>query len=68
MRYSEQMLLICFNLLRKTRDQRIELFAAGGFTMHKWTSNSSNVLVDIPVTNHGLAIDKEFKNDETVKV
>ncbi|XP_011252903.1 uncharacterized protein LOC105249275 [Camponotus floridanus] len=42
-------------LLHQSREQLCALLSCGGFHLHKWVSNSSTLLSDIPEECHGLA-------------
>lgn len=53
--------------LQEARNQLIELMKRGGFQLRKWAANSSELLKDIPVSQHEL-IDHFLTKDDTLKV
>lgn len=55
-------------LLRQRRDQLCALLRRAQFEIRKWSSNSSTLLNDIDVTNHGLACNKILQADEQLKI
>jgi len=55
-------------LARQTREQVVSLLKQGGFTLHKWASNSPELLDDIDPTNHGLAQSRELCEDDSLKI
>ena len=55
-------------LLRQSRDQLISLLGRGGFVLRKWASNSASLLTDLSDEDHGLAIDREVRSDDTLKL
>lgn len=56
------------DLLRQTRDELKALLQRGGFELRKSASNSSELLADIDIENHGLACSKILQLDEKLKV
>lgn len=55
-------------LLRQIRDQVCALLQRGKFELRKWSSNSSKLLNDIDIENHGLACNKTLQADEQLKI
>ncbi|XP_067214160.1 uncharacterized protein [Linepithema humile] len=55
-------------MLRQIREQLCTLLARGQFELRKWVSNSSKLLSDIAVENHGLACSKILQNNEHIKI
>jgi len=55
-------------LLRETRTQACELLGKGHFRLRKWSSNSSQLLHDIPTEDHGLACSKTLQGNEMLSI
>ncbi|XP_046145575.1 uncharacterized protein LOC123988861, partial [Osmia bicornis bicornis] len=56
------------HLALRTRDQLIHLLDRGGFRLRKWASNCQSLLTGIDPSDHGLAREKPFNGDESLKV
>ncbi|XP_018396214.1 PREDICTED: uncharacterized protein LOC108774572 [Cyphomyrmex costatus] len=54
--------------VREIRNQLVALLRKGGFNLRKWTSNAPELLNDIEPTNHGLALEKAFDHNESVRI
>ncbi|KMQ89876.1 hypothetical protein RF55_10433 [Lasius niger] len=55
-------------LALQTRDQLIQLLGKASFRLRKWTSNCPTLIRNIDPTDHGLASDKLFSMDESLKI
>ncbi|XP_046145385.1 uncharacterized protein LOC123988677 [Osmia bicornis bicornis] len=51
-----------------TREQLVQLLQKGGFRLRKWASNCQPLLEGIDPADHGLAYEKPFKDDDSLKV
>lgn len=54
--------------LRQLRNDLIALLKRGCFSLRKWSSNQTEALSDIDPSNHGLAVDKTLRIDESLKI
>nr|XP_034194563.1 uncharacterized protein LOC117610841 [Osmia lignaria] len=54
--------------LLQIRNQTVALLSQGGFSLRKWASNNSELLCDIDPSDHGLALSKTLKIDESTSV
>ena len=52
----------------KIREKVRTLLGKGEFQLRKWASNSASLLQDIDPAEHGLAIEKPLKEDESLKI
>ena len=52
----------------KIREEVRTLLGKGKFQLRKWASNSDSLLRDIDPADHGLAIRKPLKEDESLKI
>lgn len=55
-------------LLRQIRHEVCSLLRKGQFDLRKWSSNSSKLLNDIAIEDHGLAVNKLLQPDEQLKI
>ncbi|XP_033231516.1 uncharacterized protein LOC117182529, partial [Belonocnema kinseyi] len=52
----------------KIREEMKTLLNRGKFQLRKWASNSASLNEDIDATDHGLAIEKPFREDDSLKI
>lgn len=55
-------------VLKQTRDQLRSLLARGGFHLHKWSSNASDLLTDISNSNENSSVTKLIQADERLNI
>lgn len=52
---------------KEIQQQLISLLRSGGFELHKWCSNHSDLLQDIPIERREMKNILEFSSDDTIK-
>ncbi|XP_029154912.1 uncharacterized protein LOC114927999 [Nylanderia fulva] len=54
--------------LKESRDELQSLMSRGGFHLRKWAKNATELLDDIPASEHELAVERKLGEDDMLKV